>query len=98
MPCTIEKTIAGDVAGLLILGEGVERLALVGPLLGTVVAGDDRVFLSRLVAGFGLQHRPGGRAGAVAGRFSASVLVERVERHALLVGEDVALGAACRLD
>jgi hypothetical protein len=33
MPGAVEETVAGDIAGLLVLGKGVERLALVGPLL-----------------------------------------------------------------
>src|SRR5216683_5533442 len=55
MPGAVEEAVAGDVAGLLVFRERIERLALVGPLLGAVVAADDGVAVARLVAGFGLQ-------------------------------------------
>ena len=42
VPGAVQEAVAGRVAGLGVLGEGVERLALVGPLLQPVVAGDDR--------------------------------------------------------
>src|SRR5947209_1782113 len=91
MPGTVEKTVARDVAGLGVLGEGVQRLALEGPLLGAVIAGDDGIAVAGGVAGLGLQRRPVRRTRTVAGRFAVHVLVESIARHALGVGEDVAL-------
>src|SRR6185369_7943644 len=74
-------------AGFLVLDEGVERLALVGPLSGPVVARDDGVVVARGVTGFGLQDRPVRYACAVAGRLAVGILVKRIERHALCVCE-----------
>src|SRR6266702_8378609 len=91
MPGAVEKTVAGDVAGLRVLGEGVERLALVGPLLRAVVARDDGVTVARGIAGLGLQPRPVCRTRSVAGRLAVHILVEGIERHALSVSEHVAL-------
>src|SRR3954471_14128008 len=83
MPGAVQKAIASDVAGLGVLGEGVERLALVGPLLRAVVARDDGVAVGGGIARLGLQHRPVGRARTIAGRLAVRILVESVERHAL---------------
>src|SRR5665647_912872 len=41
MPGAVEEAVAGDVARLLVVLPGVERLALVCDLLGAVVARDD---------------------------------------------------------
>src|SRR5215472_2774317 len=43
--------ISRDVARLLVLNIGVERLLIVGPLLGAVVAGDQSQIADWLVAG-----------------------------------------------
>src|SRR5258708_39271946 len=97
MPGAVEEAVAGDVAGLLVFRERIERLGLVGPLLGAVVAADDGVAVARLVAGFGLQDRPVCGAGTVAGRLSAGILVERGERPALGVREGPAFCGWVRL-
>jgi hypothetical protein len=77
MPGAVQKTVASDVARLGVLGKSVERLALVGPLPGAVVAGDDGVAVAGRVAGFGLQH-PRARYGSV----SASNPSQRMRRCA----------------
>ena len=43
--------ISSDVAGLLVLNVGVERLLIIGPLLGAVVAGDQSQIADWLIAG-----------------------------------------------
>src|SRR5262245_7150562 len=50
--------VAGHVARILVLGEGVERLAVVGPLHGPVGAFDDREIADRLVRGASEHRRP----------------------------------------
>ena len=87
----VSAIIAFDVARFLVVLPEVERLALVGPLLGAVVAGDDGLVVVGLVAGFGLQRRPVGGTRAVAGGFAAGILVECIQRHALGVSERQAL-------
>src|ERR1700761_5060129 len=85
MPGAVQKAVAVDVAGLGVLGEGVERLALVGPLLGAVITGDDGVAAIGLVAGLGLEHRPVGGAWSVAGGLAFGILVESIEAHAFRI-------------
>src|SRR6188768_3486848 len=43
MPGIAGDAVAGNIAGLSILDPGIERLALVGPLLAAVVANDDGI-------------------------------------------------------
>src|SRR5579862_2410001 len=81
VPRTVE-TIAGHVAGLLVLGPEVQRLALVCPLLASVFAGDDSPVAGGNGTAGGHQRRPIACARAVAGALTAGVLVERVQRHA----------------
>src|SRR5665647_1299725 len=97
MPGAVEEAVAGDVARLLVVLPGVERLALVCDLLGAVVACDDGVAGRRLGIGCGRQRWPVAGAWAVAGRLAAGVLIERIERHAFVVGEHLALGAVAGL-
>ena len=76
--------------GALVLDIGVERLAVIGPLLGAVGAVDDGPFAFSRGVGGGRERRPGDRAFVVAVRLARLVLVEGVERHALRVGPDLA--------
>ena len=48
---------AGLVARRLVHHEIIERLALIGPLLGAIVTGDDLPIAHVLVGGFGLEGR-----------------------------------------
>src|SRR6185369_2058794 len=84
----VVDAVAGLVARLGIFGIVVERLALVGPLLLAVVAGDHRVVARRLVGVGGHQGRPRRGAGAIAYGLAASgrILVECVERHSVGTG------------
>src|SRR5580693_1911368 len=91
MPDTVDA-VAGYVARLGVLGKLIERLALVGPLLAAVVAGDDGPISRCLGIGAGQERRPVGGALAVAVRFAGGIAVERVERQALGVDQGLALG------
>src|SRR5580704_3475895 len=90
MPDAVDA-VAGHVARLGILGELIERLALVGPLFAAVVARDDGPIARCLGIGARHQRRPIGGALAVAVRFAGGVAVERVERQALGVDQGLAL-------
>src|SRR5580704_6701108 len=91
MPDAVDA-VAGHVARLGILGELIERLALVGPLFAAVVARDDGPVARRLGVGAGQERRPVGGALAIAVRFAAGIAVERVERQTLGVDQGLALG------
>ena len=96
MPRAVEETIARGIAGLGVLGEGVERLALVGPLHRAVVTRYHRPITGCGRAGGSHQGRPIGGAGAVAHRLAAHVLVEAVESHALGIDQDWTHGGLAR--
>jgi len=88
----IIDAVARHVAQLGVFGPGVERLALVGPLLRAVIARHDRPIARCRGAGRSREGRPVGGALAVASGFAGRVLVEDVKRHALLVHERLAFG------
>ena len=90
MPGTAEEAVARHVAGFRVLAPHIERLALVGPLRGTVVAGHNRPFAGRLGVRSSRQGRPVGGARAVAGRFPTCVLIEGIERHTFCIDEGLA--------
>src|SRR6185312_16887910 len=81
-------TVAVHVAGLLVLDEGVERFAVIGPHPGAVLALDDSPTAFALGAGAGLQRRPVGGTFVVAVRFALFVLVVGIKGHAVGVGID----------
>src|SRR5262249_44778350 len=89
----VVNPIAGNVTRFGVLRPSVERLALIGPLLSPVVARDNRVSTRRLCIGRCHQRRPICRAWTVTSRFTAIILVEDVERHALAIGEHLTFGA-----
>ncbi len=94
---TLIDAVAGDVAGLGVLVERIERLAFIGPLLVAVVARDYRPIAGWLGVGRSHQRRPIDGALAVAGRFAGgAIVVEDVERHALAVDQRFALGGIGR--
>src|SRR6185312_3384679 len=87
VPGAVQEAVAGLVARLGVLDEGVDRLAVQRPLLEAVVARDDGPGAHRLGAVGGQSWRPILGALAVARRLAGGVLVEGVEGHAL--GGDV---------
>src|SRR6185437_7428094 len=87
VPGAVQEAVAGLVARLGVLDEGVDRLAVQGPLLEAVVARDDGPGAHRLGAVGSKGGRPILGALAVARRLAGGVLVEGVEGHAL--GGDV---------
>src|SRR5262249_49366478 len=80
--------VAGGVAGLLVVDEGVEGLAIVRPLQRAVLALDDGQVADRLVLRRRLRRRPVLGAFAVAVGLALGVLVVGIERHALGIGEN----------
>src|SRR6516164_3369753 len=98
----VVNPIAGNVTRFGVLRPSVERLAFIGPLLSPIVARDNRVSTRRPCIGRCHQRRPICRAWTVTGRFTAIILVEGVERHALTIGEHLTFSAVtgfgrCRL-
>src|SRR5271170_3790375 len=91
----IVDAVAVRIAGIAVLVEGVERLALVGPLLAAVVARDDAPVARR--CGVGEEWRPVGGADAVAAGFAGRVAVESVKRHAGAIDQRFALGRVADL-
>jgi hypothetical protein len=90
MPSAIENAVSRNVAGLRVFDEGVERLALVGPLRGFVVA-SHKAPIARCLSTCGShQRRPVRGALTATGGFPAAVLVEGIERHALGIDEGLA--------
>src|SRR6185437_1095958 len=87
VPGAVHEAVADLVARLGVLDEGVDRLAVQGPLLQPVVARDEGPGAHRLGAVGGERRRPVLGALAVARRLAGGVLVEGVEGHAL--GGDV---------
>jgi hypothetical protein len=92
VPGAVQEPVAGGVAGLAVLREGVERFALVGPLRRAVVAGHHGPPRRSLGSRIRLQRGPVGGAWTVAGRLALHVLVEGVKRHAASVDEGLAFG------
>src|SRR5574343_517897 len=88
----VVESVAGLVARLLVLGPGIQRLALEGPLLLAVVANHNAVVAAGGIAVHREQWRPVGGARAVAHALAAagSILVEDVQSHAVTAGEYVA--------
>src|SRR5690242_12261510 len=84
--------VAGCVAGFLVLGEGIERSALVGPLLAAIVAVDEGKAVARLRIGVGDQRQRSVGALAVASRFALAVAIEDVKRHTVGSDERLAVG------
>src|SRR5215468_3693693 len=83
--------VAEDVAGVLVILPVVERLALVGPLLGAVVTRDDRPVAHILGLTGNHERRPIGGAIAVAARFAVRrIAIPGVERHAFGIDQYLA--------
>ena len=84
----IQDAVTGLVAWFSVLGPVIERLALHGPLLFAVVAGDDLVVTGALACIGSHQGWPVGCAGSVAHRFAtaADVVVKRIECHFVFIG------------
>src|SRR5450432_1228214 len=89
MPHAVE-VVSGLVARLRVLRIQVQRFALVRPLLGAVVAGDDLEIRAHHLVGTGRERRPQRGTGTIAGALAVTghILVEGVERHALEVGHE----------
>src|SRR5580765_4029068 len=79
--------VAGDVAGLLVVRNRVERFAVVGPLHLAVVALDDREPADWLGIAGPEHRRPVLGAFAAAVGLAHGVLVIGIERHALVIGK-----------
>src|SRR5690606_28916126 len=105
LPCSwrggvpdVVHTVARLVPGLAVLAPVVQRLALVGHLLGAVVALNQAIAVP---AGCrrGGQGRPVGGTGAIADGFAAAghVLVEDIALHALGPAEHANPGAHLRM-
>src|SRR5690606_19800440 len=97
-PTRRSSDLAGDVTRLRVGLPQVKRHALVGPLLRAVLAVDQRVIAFRRCSFGRHQRRPLHGAIVIAVGSSRRVLVESVERHALGVGKNLALGRLHRLD
>ncbi len=88
----VVAVVARGVARLLVVLPEVERLALVGPLLAAVIAGDHGPRPGGLGVGRGHQRRPVGGAIAVAARLTGGgIAIVNVERHALGIDQRLAL-------
>src|ERR1700729_3044239 len=88
----VVAVVALGVARLLVVLPEVKRLALVGPLLAAVIAGDHGPRSGILGVGSGHQRRPVGGAVAVAARLTGGrVPVVDIERHALGIDQRLAL-------
>src|SRR6202049_5393888 len=61
-------TLTGGVTGLRVHAEIINRLALIGPLLAAIIAGDDFKIAHVSVRRFGFKRRPVHRAHGVTGR------------------------------
>src|SRR4051812_24730162 len=78
----VVHAVARDVAGLGVLGPGIDRLALVGPLLGAVIPRHHRPVAGRFGISSRRERGPVGRTLAAAVRLSGCVFVEHVKGHA----------------
>src|SRR5690606_6908210 len=85
--------VAAGIAGLLVLGVGVQRLAVVGPLQGAVAAGDQAPFAAGLGVLLGDQRRPDVGAFLVAVGLAFLVLAVGVERQPLGIHQAAVLDA-----
>src|SRR5947208_1246516 len=81
----VVHAFARYVTWLPVLAPRVEGLALIGPLLGAVVAGDHGPVALSFRVRWGGERRPILGALACAVRFAARVAVEDVQRHAFLI-------------
>src|SRR5690348_7992256 len=84
------EVIARYVARLLVLDEGVERLAIIGPLHRSVVSLDDGQIADRLGISSRFHGRPIFGTFTVAVGFSRTVLVVSVEGHAVGICQHLA--------
>lgn len=79
------------VARLLVLDEGIKGLAVVGPLLGAVLASDQAPVAAGLRSLGRCQRRPVLRALPGTGGLPFAVLVVGIERHALAIDQHAVL-------
>lgn len=89
--------ITSDIARSLILDPSVKGFTLVGPLVRPV-GPDDAEFVSGARIGLGFERGPIRCAIAVAVGYRRGVIVERVERHACAIGQNLACGCVAGLD
>src|SRR5580704_14892361 len=81
----VVAVVARDIARLLVVLPVIERLALMGPLLGAVVAIDDSIVTDGLGLRRREERRPIGGALPIAARLAGCrIAVPSVERHAFL--------------
>src|SRR5215813_232890 len=88
----VVDTVAGHVTRLFVFLPEIERLALVGPLLLAIAARDERPVACGLGIGGREKRRPEVSALPGAGRLAGRIAIVGVERHALVIDPDLALG------